>query len=391
MSASSRHITPRSRRTALGSFALAPVVAAVSALLPVSADPGSTPQVDHTQQRLDALVGDDRAPGALGAVSSRSGRISNYTAGVADVRTGAKVPVDGYVRVASNTKTYTAVVVLQLVGEGRVDLDANIETYLPGLVRKNGNDGRRITVRHLLQQTSGLPDYDEDLLVPFDEAARRYLSPRALIDAALKRKPHFKPGARWEYSNTNYILAGLLVEQVTGRPIGEQITKRIIEPLGLEHTYWPGVGTLAIRSPHPRGYHRDAPGAPLRDITAFEPSGGWAAGALIATPSDLLRFFHAVIDGKLLEPAQQAEMLTTVRAPGFDPGSRWSYGLGIASKQLSCGGVGWGHGGDFPGYETRDLVTADGRGAALAVTALPTSLGPLKRLGTAVEKAVCEG
>ncbi|NHC13670.1 serine hydrolase domain-containing protein [Motilibacter deserti] len=380
--------TARSRRTLAG-VALA-AVAATTVLTTVPADAAGTQRADATQQRLNALVTEDQAPGALGAVSNRDGKIRNYTAGVGDLETGAKVPTDGYVRIASNTKTYTAVVVLQLVGEGKVDLDKSVDTYLPGVVRKNGNDGRRITVRQILQQTSGLPDYDEDIFLPFDKAQRTYRDPRSLVDVALTHKSHFKPGAKWEYSNTNYVLAGLIVEKVTGRPIGEQITDRILKPLGLRHTYWPGLGTLTIRSPHPKGYHREKAGDAFQDMTAFEPSGGWAAGALVATPSDLLKFFHAVLDGKLLKPEQQKEMLTTVKAPGFEPESGWSYGLGIAKKKLSCGVEAWGHGGDFVGYETRDLVTRDGRGAAFAVTALPVTLEPLSHLNNAVEKAVCE-
>lgn len=354
-----------------------------------SAHVTSGPPPNAVQSRLNALVIEDGMPGALAAVSARNGRVRNYTAGVGDLTTGAPVPVDGHVRIASNTKTFTAVTVLQLVGEGKVDLDAKVDAYLPGLLRRNGNDGRRITVRHLLQQTSGLPDYDEDLPQPLSEAARTYLSPRTLLDNALSHRSHFAPGKRWEYSNTNYVVAGLIVERVTGRPISEEIARRIIRPLGLAHTYWPAPGVLSIRAPHPKGYFAAAPGNPWQDITAFEPSVGWAAGALISTPSDLLHFFHAVVAGKLLAPAEQRQMMRTVPAPGFEPTANWSYGLGIARRGLPCGGYGWGHGGDYPGYETRGLVRSDGRGAAIAVTALPTSLEPLRHLNEAVESAVC--
>ncbi|NHC44514.1 serine hydrolase domain-containing protein [Motilibacter aurantiacus] len=378
-----------SRRRTLSGVALA-AVATTALVGTVPADAAGTARVDGTQQRMNALVTEDGAPGALGAVSNREGKIRNYTAGVGDLKTGAKVPADGYIRIASNTKTYTAVVVLQLVGEGKIALDEKVDTYLPGLVRKNGNDGRKITVRQLLQQTSGLPDYDEDIFLPFDQAQRTYRDPRSLVDIALAHTSHFTPGTKWEYSNTNYVLAGLVVEKVTGRPIGEQITHRIIKPLGLKETYWPGLGTLTLKQPHPKGYHRDSADAPYRDMTAFEPSGGWAAGALIATPSDVLTFYRAVIDGKLLEPAQQKEMLKAVKAPGFEPESGWSYGLGIAKKKLSCGADAWGHGGDFVGYESRGLVTEGGRGAVLAVTALPVKIESLSHLNTAVDKAVCE-
>ncbi|RKS72635.1 D-alanyl-D-alanine carboxypeptidase [Motilibacter peucedani] len=363
--------------------------ASTSTASTATARTAATAHPDATSRRLAALVGTDRVPGVLASVSTRGGEVRNYTAGVGNLATGAKVPTDGYVRIASNTKTYTAVVVLQLVGEGLVDLDAPVETYLPGLVRHNGNDGRRITVRQLLQQTSGLPDYDDDLPTPLSRAARTYQQPRTLLDHALSHRSHFAPGTTWEYSNTNYLLAGLVVEQVTGRPINEQITDRILRPLHLTRTYWPATGNLRIRAPHPQGYFAAAPGDPWQDITAFEPSIGWAAGELIATPSDVLAFYQAVVGGKLLQPAQQREMETTVAAPGFEPTGRWRYGLGLAKKTLSCGVTAWGHGGDIPGFESRDLVTEDGRGAVVVTTALPTTYAPLNHLNAAVEATVC--
>ncbi|MEE3922726.1 serine hydrolase domain-containing protein [Micromonospora sp. BRA006-A] len=290
-----------------------------------------------------------RLPGALASVR-RDGRVRDYTAGVGDLRTGAGIPRDARVRIGSNTKTFTAVVVLQLVGEGRVDLDATVERYLPGLVRASSNDGRRITVRQLLQQTSGLPDYDD---VVFSEAQdlvdRRsdYFDPRRLLDEALTQSRHFPPGERWEYSNTNFVLAGLIVERVTQRPVGEEITRRIIEPLRLRDTYWPQTGEQELSGRLPRGYVAVEPGAPWVDVTRMDPSLGWAAGQLVSTPSDLRTFFEALLAGKLLEPAQQAALTRTVPAPDFEPSGVWEYGLGIARHELPCGGHAWGHGGDI--------------------------------------------
>ncbi|WP_306214829.1 serine hydrolase domain-containing protein, partial [Actinoplanes sp. RD1] len=329
---------------------------------------------DAVQQRLDQLAGKDGFPGVLASV--REGRrVTDYTAGVGDLRTQRPVPEDGQVRIGSNTKTFTAVVVLQLVAEGRIDLDQTVEHYLPGLVRGNGNDGSTITVRQLLQQTTGLPDYDDVLFQkPQDiiDLSHSYLEPRRLLDAALTRAPHFAPGTKWEYSNTNYVLAGLIVERVTSRPIGEEITERIIQPLRLRDTYWPVVGEQRLRGTHPHGYVAVAPGEPWVDVTDMDPSFGWAAGQLVSTPSDLRVFFEALVGGKLLKPAQLKAMMTTVPAPGFEPTGDWSYGLGLASRALPCGGLAWGHGGDIQGFETRNLVTTDGRSAVVAVTGLPT-------------------
>lgn len=345
------------------------------------------------QQALDDLVFEDGFPGAMAAVRGRDGKVHSYTAGVGSLRGSASVPANGRVRIASNTKMFTATVILQLVGAGAIELDDSVEHYLPRLVRGHGNDGRKITVRMLLQQTSGLPDYDTLVLDAggtLADAAHTYFEPRRLVDAALAEKRHFKPGSRWEYSNTNYILLGMVAERVVGRPIGEQITRSIIRPLKLRHTYWPSLGEQRIRGRHPHGYYADAPSAPWQDLTNMDPSVGWAAGQLVSSPRDLGRFMAALIDGQLLAPAQLQEMRNTVAAPGFEPDPHWRYGLGLAKHPTGCRVVGWGHGGDIQGFETRNLATEDGRWAVVVVTALPTSLKMVRDVGEAVDTAICE-
>ncbi|CQR65850.1 D-alanyl-D-alanine carboxypeptidase [Streptomyces leeuwenhoekii] len=353
--------------------------------------PGSGTE-EEVERAVERLVRTDGFPAALAAVTDGDGRVRDYTAGAADLATGAPVPVNGRVRAASNTKTFTAVVVLQLVGEGRVRLDGPVETYLPGLLRGDGIDGRRVTVRHLLQHTSGLPDYTESLSEDPFPRRDRYTPPRELLDLALAHPARFPPGARWEYSNTNYVLAGLLAQAVTGRPLAELVTRRIIEPARLRHTYFPTAGDRHIRGPHPKGYHATRPGRELKDITVMDPSWGWAAGQLITTPRDLSRFYTALLKGDLLEPAQLRQMRTTVGAEDLWPGAR--YGLGLVSTPLSCGGLAWGHGGDIPGFHTRGGATDDGRSATLALTALPTALPDAKAAArhvlSAVDAALCD-
>ncbi|WP_405714932.1 MULTISPECIES: serine hydrolase domain-containing protein [unclassified Streptomyces] len=338
---------------------------------------------DAVQRALNTLVRDDGMPAALASVKDRNGRTRSYTAGVGDLATGSKVPRDGQVRIGSNTKAFTAVVVLQLVGEGKVGLDADVDTYLPGLVRGDGIDGRRITVRQLLQHTSGLPEYG--IHIDDDELRHRYFEPRELLDIALRDKADAAPGETWGYSNTNYVLAGLIVQKVTGRPLAEEIDRRVIKRIGLRHTYFPTPGDMTIREPHPQGYHRNPADGPLRDFTNTDPSAGWAAGQLISTDSDLNRFFAALLAGRLLPPAQLAQMRTTV--PAGTSGLR--YGLGLTSRPLSCGGVYWGHGGDIPGYETRGGVTEDGRAVNITVTSIPTDEAAVQHVKDAVDRALC--
>lgn len=350
------------------------------------------------QGQLDGLV-ELGFPAALASVTLPNGDHSDYVSGVGDIETGEKVPIDGEVRVGSNTKTYTAVVVLQLVQEGLVELDTSVETYLPGLVRGEGIDGSAITVRQLLQHTSGLPDYTTGIAADIEKIQHAYLAPRDLLDMALGQAARFAPGERWEYSNTNYLLLGLLIERMTQRPLFEQVTERIIEPLKLDHTYFPAVGEQDFRGDHPLGYHRNAAGE-LFDVSTLDPSWGWAAGQVIASPSDLNEFMRAVLDGRLLGDAMITEMQKSVPSDeGLWPGAE--YGLGLQSYPLSCGGVIWGHGGDIHGFETRNGVAADGTAFTVAVTSLPWGFIAMdaeeelttayKAVTDAVDAAFCEG
>lgn len=340
---------------------------------PASAAPAESRR-DAFQQGLDELVGADRHPGALGAVRDRSGRTRHYTAGLGDLRTGAGVPANGRVRIGSASKMFAAVVVLQLAGEGEVELDASIEKYLPGLVRAKGVDATRITVRQLLQHNSGLPDYTTSMFAPsgdFFPYRHVYLEPRELLDLANAREDGGPAGGGWSYSNTNYVLAGLIAQRVTGRPFNELVTTRIIERIGLRDTYVPEAGEQDVRGRHPQGYQRTIGTRELVDFTRMDPSWGWAAGQLVSTPGDLNTFLRALLDGKLLDPAQLAQMRTTIPT-GPEPGQ--GYGLGLFSIPLSCGGVAWGHGGDIPGYSTVSATTDDGRAVTFTVTSLNGSV-----------------
>ncbi len=386
------------RRTAVGALTVAAVSAfAVGAPPPSSAQPAPSQEAavhtrattDQVQQRLDALVAadDHYYPAALATLQRADGYAHDYVAGTGDLATGSPVPLDGEVRIGSNTKTFTAVTVLQLVGEGRIGLDRPVDTYLPGLLRGHGIDGRVITVRQLLQHTSGLPNYTYFLADGLLPHLHTYLEPRKLLDYALAKPADFAPGTSWQYSNTNFLVAGLIVEAVTHRPLSEQITERVINRIGLQHTYFPTVGDQTVHGRHPHAYHKDDPAKPLADVTEQDPSFGWAAGQMISTPSELNRFFTALLGGKLLAPAQLEQMRTTVPAPGLGKGVR--YGLGLISTPLSCGGVSWGHGGSITGYSTTNAATDDGRAATIATTRLPQTQEQVSILQRDLDEALC--
>lgn len=367
------------------------------ALLAVPACGGETatpPQPGpEVQQALDDLV---RAgfPGAQAVITTPAGE-RTFTAGVGDIASGAPFPDGAFVRIGSNTKSFVATVILQLVAEGKVELDAPVERYLPGVVHGNGNDGNRVTVRQLLQHTSGLPDYlpsgdpsataDSEKLEPDTEAARwqRY-TPEDLVAIAMAMPPLYEPGAKAVYTNTNYILLGMLIERVTGQSAAAAINARIIEPLGLRDTYFPAPGDTGLRSPHPRGYEK-TDGTRL-DFTYFDPSMADAAGAMIATGADLNRFFTALLAGKLLPAAQLDEMRRTI---SIDRMPSAGYGLGLVQHTAPCGELITGHGGSIPGFGTHTGVTADGVAVTLTVNELPDSKEQSQLVDQAYDTIVC--
>ncbi|MFD0364102.1 serine hydrolase domain-containing protein [Nocardia sp. GCM10030253] len=344
------------RRFAMTAFLA--VAAMVSPLAPTtsSADPGSVPvHTEKLQEGLDALVRGSLVPGAQ-LVLTENGTDTQLNSGVGDLTTGTAFPDAAQVRIASNTKTFVATVVLQLVAEHRIELDAPLERYLPGQVHGPGGDGRLITVRNLLQHTSGIPDYLDYVDLGSVEALRRYRPADELIRIGLDQPSVFLPGSDFGYSNTNYLLAGKLIEEVTGSLVGIEVTRRVLVPLGLRNTYWPLFPVEnVIRQPHPRGYHNF--GGTLVDITDIDPGWGLSDGALVSTGADLNQFFMALLSGRLLPPAEQAEMQRTV--PTDDPRRPAEVGLGLFRRINRCGIETWSHGGAMNGFLVFGAATAD--------------------------------
>ena len=310
--------------------------------------------------------------------------------GKGNLETGQAPPMDGEVRIGSNTKTFVAVVVMQMVQEGKVGLDEPIETYLPGLIKGEGIDGSKITVRQLLQHTSGLPEYSDTYLssrAAESENMQHYVPPRDLLDTALGKPAAFEPGTQWKYTNTNYIVLGMLIERVSQRPVGEQIDQRIVKKLGLSHTYLPGNGEKKLHGPHSQGYHLSAEGK-LEDMTDLDTSLAWAAGGMVSTPGELNTFFQAVLDGRLLTQASIDEMKNGAVDASSHLGPGAVYGLGLIGTPLSCGGTAWGHHGGIAGYETHDGVGPDGTAVTVTVTALSSDIADQSNLeSSAKEKA----
>ena len=305
------------------------------------------------------------ASGVLAEVRS-AGRVWRGASGVAELGTSGPVPSAGRFRAGSITKSFVATVVLQLAGEGRITLDDPSGTWLPGLVPH----GDRITLRHLLQHTSGIADYGESDrfrgLYGTTEAIvgmrQRTWSPPELLAFVAGQPSVFEPGSSWAYSSTNYLLLGLVIERVTGSSYAAEAERRILRPLELRDTEFPGANPH-IAGPHLHGYLPGGGQEPV-DVTAFDHSFAGAAGEIVSSTTDLNQFYRALVTGRLLAPAQLAEM-RTVRAarPGFD------YGLGLVRRQLPDGTTLWGHNGGTFGFETFSWTTGEGgRQVTVAVT-----------------------
>ncbi|WP_328614979.1 beta-lactamase family protein [Amycolatopsis sp. NBC_00355] len=333
------------------------------------------------QGALDTLTAQDGVPGAEAVVQDGS-RTRVTRSGTGDVATGKPFPRNGSFRVGSVTKSFVATVVLQLAGEGRVKLDAPVERYLPGLL-----PDRRITVRQLLQHTSGLYNYTDDLDLSDPEALRhRGADPAELVAMAVKHPALFPPGTTWSYSNTNYIVAGMLAERVTGHALGDEIAHRITLPLGLRDTYLPRRGDEKLPAPHAVGY---VPiDGNLVDFSDYDATIAGAAGGLVSTPADLDRFYGALLGGRLLRPAELAEMRRTVPADLGVPGAR--YGLGLGSIPLSCGEF-WGHEGGVLGFTNLAGVGPGGRRATVVLNQNPAPEAAEAHLLAATDAALCSG
>jgi D-alanyl-D-alanine carboxypeptidase len=293
------------------------------------------------------------APGAAALVKDEHG-IQQAASGRADLRSGRPMRPGLTYRAGSVTKPLVATVVLQLVAEGRLSLSDTVERWLPGILPH----GDQVTIRQLLGHTSGVPDYVVEPLVQLYTSPQgrfRAWRPRELVALVADQPPLFPPGTAWSYSNTGYVLAGLIVEAATGNRLGKELDRRILRPLGLRDTFFP-VNRPDIPGRNARGYSLPLgqEEGPLLDFTVYNPSLAWAAGNLTSDLGDLARFFRALLGGRLLPPRLLAEMTTPV-----DTGEGIGYGLGLVVIETPAGRL-IGHDGAIPGFLNIALSTEDG-------------------------------
>ncbi|MFI8509813.1 serine hydrolase domain-containing protein [Streptomyces sp. NPDC085460] len=391
---SHRRLTTGAAATLIAALAagLAPAATATAAPLPAastgsaaSAATPATPAPDLAGVRaaLDAAMAQG-APGAMARFTGPGG-VESLTAGVRDRASGAPMDIHARFRIGSVSKTFSTVVLLQLVEEDRLELDAPVNRYLPGLLPDD-----RITVRHLLTHRSGLADYTNAMFadtVPGFEAVRnRVFTYQELVDLSLAEPRTTEPGVSYRYSNANFVVVGMLIEKLTGKPVDRAYERRIFKPLKLRDTSYVHPDTR-IKGLRVRGYlHPDAAGEPLVDSTEQTVSWAQSAGAVISTPADLNTFTSALMRGRLLSPAMMEEMTTVTPTDTTD--TRF-YGLGLRRYDLSCGAQVFGHTGTVQGYYTYAFSTRDGRRSLSAVANTSNRGAANTALGGTLEAAFC--
>lgn len=342
--------------TAVGFTAVAFVVMAV----PGAAGPAAAAQPPlpplNTQALAQAIAGlpSSQQAAAVVTVTGRSGSWSG-TSGLADLATGDPATAAGEVRIGSISKTFIATVVLQLVAQHQISLDQPVQQYLPGLLRQ---DDPPITIAELLDHTSGLGPADGTVNTgdPQWFLANRLgtYTTGQLLGPVLRQPLIFPPGTRQQYNGVNYIVLAMLIQKVTGHGYALEIERRILRPLGMDHTYIPATNP-AMPSPYLHGYYQQGAGEPLTDISGQSPTLFGAQGAMISTTGDLDRFITALFRGRLLPPAELDDMFTIPAAAS----GTIRYGMGLLAYTLPNGVTLWGHTGETPGYASGVFATRD--------------------------------
>ncbi|MFJ8660033.1 serine hydrolase domain-containing protein [Streptomyces sp. NPDC093795] len=387
---------PSQRRLAVSATLIAALAAGVVPATSAFAAPGAPvsptaaetpaapkPDMAGVVAALDSAMANG-APGAMARFTGPDG-VRSRTVGVQDRVSGAPMDIQARFRIGSVSKTFSTVVLLQLVEEGKLELDTSVNTYLPGLLPDD-----RITVRHLLTHRSGLADYTNVMFektVPGFEAVRnRVFSYQELVDLSLSEPRTTEPGVSYKYSNANFVVVGMLIEKATGRPVSDAYERRVFKPLKLRKTSYVHPDTR-IKGTHVRGYlHPDEAGGALVDSTEQTVSWAQSAGAVISSPADLNTFTSALMRGRLLSPAMM-EAMTTV-TPTDATNTRF-YGLGLRRYDLSCGTQVYGHTGTVQGFYTYAFSTRDGRRSLSAVANTSNHGAANTALGGTLEAAFC--
>jgi D-alanyl-D-alanine carboxypeptidase len=358
-------MTRKSARTAIAvvamTVALMGSLASTGAYAATSSPASADLVLDRLLQRLVAAPGGP--PGVAVVVNRGSGPVL-HTAGVADVETGAPIDINDHMRLASVAKAFSGAAALSLVASGQLSLSTTIGQLLPSLPRS----WWPVTLRQLLKHTSGVPDFSAS--PAFVEALKASLEnplpPRQLLSFVESEPLLFPPGSRYQYSNSDNIIVGLMVEAATGQSYERVLASRVYHPLGLTETSLPRGPQMP--EPYIHGYSFD----PLEDVSELFGAGwSWASGGIVSTPADADRFIRGYVAGRTTDAATHKAQFRFVPGASSEPPGpgRNSAGLGIFRYETTCGTV-YGHTGNTAGYTQFIAASADGsRSTVVSVNA----------------------
>ena len=338
---------------------------------------------------LEGLVTSPGGPPGAIATLYRDGKLTTLSTGRADIKKSAKPRATDHMRIASVAKAFSGAVALHLVREGKLGLDDTIAKVLPSLPSAWG----QVTLAELLHHTSGVPDYtkSDGFIKQAETDPRGYVSPQKVISWVAKDPLVFKPDSKYEYSNTDNIVVGLMVEAVTGATYADNLQQIVFGPTKLTQTSLPTK--IKIPSPFIHGYLPATETEGAEDVSEFlSPSGAWASGAIVSTPQDLNAFIRADLGLAYFDRAQQQQQMDWwVGGESSPPGpGKNSAGLALFRYQTRCGTV-YGHTGNFPGYVQFAAATADGSRALTTTLNIPAPTGKLlAQLRRVQVVAVCD-
>ena len=357
-----------------------------------AADAHAGQRLDKLDRQLHKLVRLGEGPPGAAALVQRNGRIDFLRAGVADVESGRPIRRNDHLRIASNAKAFSGAVALQLVDDGSLSLESTIAQVLPTQPAAWG----AVTLRQLLQHTSGLPNYTKSPGWQAQAATdpQVAVTPEFLLGLVANEPLVFPPGSTYEYSNSDNIVIGLMAEAASGRPYGELLQELVFSRLGLKRTSLPSE--VAMPRPYVRGYDIAPPDAPVDISEVINPSQGWASGGMVSTPVELNRFVRAYASGRLIEQSTKLQQRSFIPGKGGEPPGPGhnSGGLALYKYETNCGTV-LGHAGNFPGYTDFIAATPNGRGSAVVFAneqlaeAADTKPEVFKQLRKAFRLAAC--
>ena len=369
--------SPHRRRSLFVAVATALALVTLAAVLTTTGG-DSVAGADHSAPRfargLDDLIRakmkETATPGAIVSISVAGQGRWQQTFGVENLSTGAEMEADRFTRIGSVTKTFTGETILRLVDEGKLALDDKVSKYQPQVLGVAGGGAEVITIRELLNMSSGFFDFQEDesFVKEASEQPDTAFDPKYVVGVSMKHPLYFTPGSSFHYSNTNTVLLGLIIQQVAGQTVADAFYQQLFGPLGMTHSSIPDRYNSSVPDPHPRGYYYATPeeyaarGVP-RDETTWNPSWGWTAGAGISHVDDLMIWAKALGTGKLLQPATFAQQQQYVDVPG----STAKYGLGIFNFDGYIG-----HNGSLPGYTSFVAYSPTRKATIVVLTNLTT-------------------